>query len=144
LSTTKQEGSNAEPSQAVATGIGIVSTVIDAGLDAAKRTGEIIPVPSKTGNGTIDLVEKANDFGKAGDVLGKTLKSIGVVTAVYDAYGAISDAINKGGTGNYIKAGFKVGMAALEIFGRVNPVMGIALGILDMTGVTDEIFKKFD
>ena len=103
----------------------------------------MVAVASKAGDGTIDIMEKANDFGKSGEVLGKTLKSIGGITAVYDAFGAVSEAIDKGGTGNYLKAGLKVGLAALEIFGKVNPVVGIALGILDMTGVTDAFFKQF-
>jgi hypothetical protein len=40
------------------------------------------------------------------------------------------------------KAIFKSSLAVLEFYGRINPAVGIVLGILDATGATDELFKR--
>ena len=64
-------------------------------------------------------------------------KNAGV--AIYDAVATIN---NPNATGTQIagaiaKAAFKTTMAAI----RTSPIVGLALGILDLTGATDALFK---
>ena len=42
--------------------------------------------------------------------------------------------------GGAIKATLKTGLAALEIFSKVNPVVGLITSFADMTGLTDWLF----
>jgi RHS repeat-associated protein len=131
-SSTKGDLANSEPSSGGNEGSGIdLKEYLDPFID----------------NVAAPAVAMAEGISKDDPIVSKSakvgLKSVGVVLSVYDALGAVSEAIDKGGTGNYLKAGLKVGLAALEIFGKVNPYFGIALSILDMTGTTDAFFKQF-
>ena len=60
---------------------------------------------------------------------------------VVDAGLAVAQALDQPTAGNWVKAGIKIGLAGLEIAGRLNPATGIILGIMDLTGLTDKLFE---
>ena len=94
-------------------------------------------------DGTLDIVD---DLGKSGEVLGRITKGMGVVGAVYDAGKSFVDMTktfsNKNSTfGERAGATAKFVFKATMIAAKVNPVIGLTLGILDITGATDVLFK---
>lgn len=145
-STTKGDAANTEPDMvgSIGTGLGVFSGTVDEGIDMAKRTGEM--VAETNADGTINIMEKANDLGKAGEVLEKTVKTIGVVANVYDAGKAGVDMVktimnNNSTTGEIAGATAKFLFKATLVAVRTNPVIGVALAVADITGVTDALFK---
>ena len=76
-----------------------------------------------------------NEIGKkAVDVAGKVL-------GVYDAYNAVTKAMEKPTMGNIVVATGKVILAGAEIFFKVNPVIGVITSVMDVTGLTDFLFN---
>lgn len=73
--------------------------------------------------------------------LGEIVKNIGKVSGIVDARLTIKQAYENPTPGNVTKAFVKGTLAGLELYGKINPVVGIALGILDLTGATDALFK---
>ena len=67
----------------------------------------------------------------------KYTKVLGRVTGIYSAGSSIYDAYRNPTTGNILKATFNTGM----LFLRVNPVIGLGIGVLDATGVTNQFFN---
>jgi hypothetical protein len=64
-----------------------------------------------------------------------------MVTGILDAGLAIKQAYDNPTAGNITKAAFKTSLAVLEVYGKVNPAVGIILGVLDLTNATDAVFK---
>lgn len=90
-------------------------------------------------DGTVKKFEP--DVGKGINKLGDITKGVGLVTSLVDAGLAIKQAYENPTAGNITKALFKSTMVAIEAYGKVNPVVGIFLGILDLSGATDALFK---
>ena len=143
---SEKKGEPTSPADAVSSLTSMTAGIIDEGLGAAQRTGEMMAVPSKAGNGTVDIVEKAIDYGKEGAVLGKVVKTAGIVGSLYDMGSSIQDAVGtfndpnattSAKVGATAKALFKTAM----VFVRVNPIINVALTVADVTGVTDSLFK---
>jgi RHS repeat-associated protein len=74
----------------------------------------------------------------------KAVSYFGKALGWYDAYKSTNVALENPTLGNITKATFKVGLAALETFSKVNPYVGIAFAILDMSGGTDWLFGRLD
>ncbi|MBN8785241.1 MAG: RHS repeat-associated core domain-containing protein, partial [Terrimonas ferruginea] len=131
--------------------------------EALNKTGTVIgTVSAAAEEGTMQLaktaarasnaaetVEESIRIGQGADVAltaNKTLGVVGKATGVLDAGIAIYDAVNTikdpNSTpmqiaGAVTKAVFKSVMVAV----KANPVVGVILGVLDMSGVTDWLFK---
>ncbi len=84
-------------------------------------------------------IEAAEAATKAVDIIGKASGVLDAGLAVYDAYNTINDPKASTGekAGAIAKAAFKTAM----IFVKVNPVANIIMGVMDLTGVTDALFK---
>lgn len=143
--TTTQDPANAEPE---------FTTPFDAAdkansaIGVATGAGEIVTKAAAQGLATV--ANNASDIGTTRNAASASLNVAGLNTAmdivgkasgIVDATIAVTQAIDKPTAGNIAKAGLKVTLAALEVYGKVNPVVGIAVGILDITGATDAIFK---
>jgi hypothetical protein len=63
--------------------------------------------------------------------------------SVYDAASAIYDALKKPTLGNIGKAFFKSVVAGAELYGKVNPVVGLIFEVADATNLTNYIFSLF-
>jgi len=135
---------NIDVAGAVAGGLGVWSSTMSEGIDMAKRTGEMIAESHP--DGSLKIMERANDLGKAGEVLSKTVKGIGIAGSLYDAGSAISSAVsvmNDPDATGMQKAG-SIAKAILKsslVFARINPLVNIALTVADITGATDKFFK---
>lgn len=68
-------------------------------------------------------------------------RNLGIATAVVDATISDYEAYENPTPGNITKAIFKTGIATLEAAGYLNPFVGVAVGLLDATGVTDKIYN---
>lgn len=79
-----------------------------------------------------------NTLGKGGAKYLNTFKVLGKATGIASAGLAINDAIQNPTTGNIIQAFATTGLA----FVRINPVVGIGLGIMDATGASDYLFDQ--
>ena len=95
-------------------------------------------------------VEETENLAKAGKISGvsassqvmkKATRVGGLVTATIDAAVAVGQAVDNPTLGNVAKAGVKVVLAGLEWAGKANPVVGIFVSILDLSGATDAIFN---
>jgi uncharacterized protein RhaS with RHS repeats len=142
--TTQTDVANSEPitnldiSDKVNDGVGVVNSTISTGVEAVQNS-----VPEKAvmnPNGTIKKFEP--DIGGGVNKLGDVGKGIGIVGGLIDAGISIKQAYDNPTAGNVTKAIFKSSLAVLEFYGRINPAVGIVLGILDATGATDELFKR--
>jgi hypothetical protein len=86
-----------------------------------------------------DASKTASNAGKVFDAIGKVSGVLDAGVAIYDAYQTINDPNATTGekAGAVAKATFKTVM----VFVRTNPIVGLALGIADLTGLTDALFK---
>ena len=84
-----------------------------------------------------NYAKKAGELGKGAEKYLKYTKILGRVTGIYGAGSSIYDAYRNPTTGNILKATFNTGM----LFLRVNPIVGLGIGILDATGVTNQFFN---
>ncbi len=79
-----------------------------------------------------------NTLGKGGATYLNTFKIIGRATGIASAGLAINDAIQNPTTGNIIQAFATTGLALV----RINPLVGIGLGIMDVTGASDYLYDQ--
>ena len=79
-----------------------------------------------------------NTLGKGGASYLNTFKIIGRATGIASAGLAINDAIQNPTTGNIIQAFATTGLALV----RINPLVGIGLGIMDVTGTSDYLYDQ--
>jgi RHS repeat-associated protein len=87
----------------------------------------------------INASKTASGVRTAFDVIGKGAGIIDASVAIYDAYQTINDPNATTGqkAGALAKATFKTVM----VFVRTNPIVGLVLGLADLTGITDALFK---
>ncbi len=136
-SVTQNDPANAEPGREGGTPGGIGDPKIDlkgadklsTTLDVGVSLGELITEKGNPSQFPIDKVGKS-----IADGLGKTL-------GVVDAAAAWVDFANNKTAGNFVKATLKTGLAALEVFGKANPIIGVITAVADVTGLTDWIFN---
>jgi hypothetical protein len=142
-SSTKGDLANSEPSNTLNTvdkvndGVGLVNSNVDAAVAAVSKTA--VEVPVLNADGTIKKF--VPNIGNATQKLGDVVKGVGIVGGFIDAGIAIKQAWDNPTPGNVLKATFKGTLAVLEAYGRVNPLVGVALGILDFSGATDALFN---
>ena len=90
--------------------------------------------------GALEMAEKlaqnTDDFGNSASKLLKVTKGIGAIGGFVSAGTAIYDAYQRPTPGNIAKS---IGNSALAIL-KINPIIGIATGIMDATGVSDKIY----
>jgi hypothetical protein len=88
----------------------------------------------------VDASKTASGASQVFDGIGKASGVLDMGVAIYDAYQTVNDPNATTGqmAGAVAKATFKTVMV---FFVRTNPVVGLALGLADLTGVTDAVFK---
>jgi RHS repeat-associated protein len=118
-------------------GVALVNTIEAAGVEEVQKLAPERAVLNA--DGTVKKFEP--DVGKGINKLGDITKGVGLVTSLVDAGLAIKQAYENPTAGNITKTLFKSTMVAIEAYGKVNPVVGIFLGILDLSGATDALFK---
>lgn len=92
------------------------------------------------GMGTQEVIMKMADQAELSPAANKLLKgteALGKAAGIASAVTATIDAYNNPTTGNIIKASVNTGM----LFVRANPMVGLTLGIMDVTGVSDKIYQ---
>ncbi|ANH80059.1 hypothetical protein A8C56_02835 [Niabella ginsenosidivorans] len=105
----------------VNSGTGMTNSVIDTGIEAAEA--------------------EAKTTGAAMNGLKVATRGLGGISAGIDAGIAIKQAYDNPTAGNITKAAIKGALLELEVFGKVNPVVGIVTDVLDLTGATDALFR---
>ncbi len=88
--------------------------------------------------GMIELAQESGDIGRAGSTYLKITKILGTATGVVGAGTAWYDYYNKPTTGGLVKAISNTGL----VFLRVNPFVGVGIGILDLTGGSDWLYNQ--
>jgi RHS repeat-associated protein len=88
--------------------------------------------------GMIELAKKSGDIGRAGKTYLNITKALGKATGIVGAGTAWYDYYNKPTTGGLVKALSNTGL----VFIRVNPFVGVGLGILDLTGGSDWFYNQ--
>jgi len=138
--TTTPDPANSEPQQnetypveATAAVMGLTSEVLEQGVKQGEKLADNAAKAATAGS---EEAAQLSGVAKQADALGTTLKVIGKVAGVVTAYSAWSNALDKGGAGNYTKA---VAETAL-LFVKINPIVGIAISIADVSGLTDKLF----
>jgi RHS repeat-associated protein len=144
-STTKSDVANTEPkpfttpldiADKVNDGVGLLNSIEAAGVEEIQKgAGERVVLDP---DGTIKKFEP--NVGKAINKLGDITKNVGKIGGIIDATIAIKQAYDNPTLGNITKAVVKGTFAALEVYGRINPVVGIITSILDLSGITDALF----
>ena len=99
---------------------------------------DAIGINMDTKQALIDLAERGGNIGIAGEKYLEITKNIGRATGILGAGLAWKDYFENRTTGGLIKALGTSGLA----FARVNPFVGVGLGILDITGGSDWIYNK--
>jgi len=87
----------------------------------------------------VDASKTASGASQVFDGIGKASGVLDAGVAIYDAYQTVNDPNATTGqkAGAVAKATFKTVM----VFVRTNPIVGLALGVADLTGFTDALFK---
>lgn len=88
--------------------------------------------------GLIEFAKKSGDIGNAGNNYLKVTKALGKATGIVGAGTAWYDYYNKPTTGGLVKALSNTGL----VFLRVNPFVGVGLGILDLSGGSDWFYNQ--
>ena len=88
--------------------------------------------------GLFEIAKKSGDIGKGGERYLSFTKALGKATGVVGAGIAWNDYYKNRTTGGLVKAFSNTGL----VFLRVNPFVGIGLGILDLSGGSDWIYNK--
>jgi hypothetical protein len=137
-STTKVDLANVEPDQ-------------KGGESGGIEGGKLNPVATWAGVGALEggLVESAIKYGKGAaediepieGVVGGALKGIAVVAGAIATYQATKELIEHPTIGNGLKVAGNLAITILASASRLNPLVGVGLTILDLTGATDAIYK---
>jgi RHS repeat-associated protein len=148
-STTVSDPSNAEPGQNTERdAIDDANDVTGAGLEAGAiglNQLDRAAVKATAAAQNVEEIKRGIDAFKTTEGVSKVVGGLGKASGLIDAGVAIYDAVKKindpNATGMQIagavtKAVFKSAMVAV----RTNPVVGLALGIADITGLTDWAF----
>jgi hypothetical protein len=138
-STTISDAENSEPESpnvktAAAVGIaaGLGESIADLGKDAAKSAFRNSELGTEVSEQLKGLTQQAGG-------LTTTLKVVGKAAGVVSAYNAWNEAVEKGGVGRYAKAGVETAI----LFIKTNPLVGVAIALSDLTGLSDALFKNW-
>lgn len=103
------------------------------------------------GVGTLEagLIESAVKYGKDAEeeiapiegAVGGALKGIAVVAGAIATYQAAKEWQEHPSWGNAFKVVGNLGITVFAGMGRLNPLVGVGLTILDLTGATDKIYE---
>ncbi|HVU55071.1 MAG TPA: RHS repeat-associated core domain-containing protein, partial [Puia sp.] len=96
------------------------------------------------------LVESAIKYGKGAEEdiapisgeVGAALKGIAVVAGAIATYKAGKEFYEHPSWGNFFKVAGNAGITIFAGIGRLNPLVGVGLAILDLTGATDKIYER--
>jgi RHS repeat-associated protein len=135
-SITKADAANTEPSQS------------SSGIDVSKALS-VANEYAPTITAEASLTEAAIKYGKnvSGDLVDLAasskpyFKAIGGVLGITSTIAAGKDLYEKPTIGNLLKFVGNGAITTLTIFERLNPVVGVALAILDITKTSDKIYK---
>ena len=121
------------------------------GKEGGAEGGKLDPLLTYAGVGALEggLVESAIKYGKGAaeeiepieGVVGGALKGIAVVAGAIATYKAAQEFYEHRTLGNGLKVIGNLGITILAGAGRLNPLIGVGLTILDLTGATDAIYK---
>jgi len=135
-STTKGTGES-EPETPVEKTAKVVGAVGELTANGAEQGSKLAKNIEKSVEAGTEEAAQLKGLSEQAGAFGKTMKVIGKAAGVVSAYNAWSNAIEKGGAGNYTKA---VAETAL-LFIKTNPLVGAAIAISDLTGLTDKLFN---
>ena len=88
--------------------------------------------------GLIELAQKTANVGKSGEKYLSLTKAIGKVSGITGTGIAWYDYFNKPTTGGLVKAFSNTGLMIV----RINPLIGVGIGIMDLTGGSDWIYNR--
>ncbi len=146
--TTKADAANAEPAQPTTDleALGKANDVVGAGMDAAQIGTEAL---ERASDAAVASAEGVDDIGR----MLSASTSAANATKVFDALGKASGVLDAGmawkdvydqytgsgklSAGAVTKAIFKTSLIVI----KTSPVVGLSLGIMDITGVTDSLFN---
>jgi len=112
------------------TGAAVVNSVHNGGIAGAMKSAKV----------TEETLEESKEFGSGFKGLKKITRVGGLVTTGIDAALSLKKAWDKPTPGSITKAAFKTIIFVSEIGEYTNPAVGIALSIMDATGLTDKIY----
>ncbi len=146
--TTKSDAANTEPTTPTSA-LNSANDVVGIGMDAAQIGTNAL---GKVAAGAVASADGLDDIGRAlsatktAEGAGKVFDGSGKASGVLDAGMAINDAYNtvndpKATSAEKAGAVTKAAVKTALIFIRASPVVGLAMGVLDLTGVTDRLFK---
>ena len=130
----QEEEPEASPTSKTATVVGATSEMVEAGLEQGEKlaTGAAKQVAAGS-----QEAAQLTEVGEMAGAAGKVFKVVGKAAGVYDAVSSIKEAYDNPTAGNITKAGFKTAM----LFVKTNPAVSLVLAAMDISGVTDALFK---
>jgi RHS repeat-associated protein len=114
--------------------VGQTAAAIGAGA-AAKEVTISLAIETQATQATLDSADEVQLT--TSRKLLRATELIGKATGIVGALSAISKAIDNPTTGNLVNAVFNTGM----VFVRTNPAVGLIMGVLDATGVSDKVYE---
>ncbi|MNL40856.1 hypothetical protein D3C87_1632340 [compost metagenome] len=90
-----------------------------------------------TAKGAIMSLADANELTPIAGKMMKASEILGTAAGVVSAVSSVAEAYNNPTTGNLIKAGVNTAL----VFARINPFVSLAIGVMDVTGVSDKIYQ---
>lgn len=118
--------------------------IVGAGMDATvitvEKLGTTAAASTRTAK-TVEEIRRGINAMKTAEGIAKVFDKIGVVSAIVDGVIAVKQAYDNPTAGNITKAILKSTIAGLEVMGKVNPAVGLFLGVMDISGVTDKLFE---
>lgn len=139
-STTTPDRANVEPeneapspAEKIATVVGATSELLEKGVQQGEKLAESAAKSAEAGS------EEAAQLGglvKQAGAFGNVLKAVGTAAGIVSAGVSIYNAVEHPTAGNIAKAAFETGL----LFVKTNPIVGAAIALGDLTGLTDKLF----
>jgi RHS repeat-associated protein len=106
--------------------------------DVIDEASEAVAINMSVKEGLIELAKKSGDIGTAGERYLSFTKAAGKMMGVTSTVTSWMEYNKNPTTGSFIKAATNTGL----LFLRVNPFVGVGLGILDLTGGSDWFYNQ--
>ncbi|GAA3968246.1 hypothetical protein GCM10022407_12960 [Hymenobacter antarcticus] len=90
--------------------------------------------------GAAKALDKASEGAKGFETVGKVIDKVGKATGIVSVIKSTYEAVQNPTTGNILKATLDITLVAA----KVNPLIGVAAGFLDVSGAKDAMFRKLD
>lgn len=81
------------------------------------------------------------DLGSLAKPTSDVLRGVGVVAGIINTVAAVKDFSENPTVGNGLKIIGNIAVTAITAAGRLNPIAGVVLAVLDLTGVSDKIYE---